>query len=207
MALSPLTLSALILASYDVGEADRFIVLLTRERGRIAARVPGARRTRSKLGALLPLSSARLEVKETKTGFLVTGIAAKPPSRKLRIAEFLCGMQVCELLLSLLSDEEPVPEIYDATVEFLNLRSKAPPNLLAYSFRLLHLLGVLPETESSPEMARLSDEEKAFLEGCRHTPMKQEVKPTHRLSALCERLIAEHVTRPLRAPAVAAACR
>lgn len=156
-----------------------------------------------------------MEVKETKTGFLATGVTKNATaSEEHHVPEFLLGVQACELLLALLSDGEPVPEIFDATVDLLRLRlpraesrgSGEERHLLAYSFRLLHLLGVLPETKSSPEFLRLSAEEKEFLEGCRRNSLKQDAQPTPRLSALCERMIAEHVTRPLKAPAVAAAC-
>jgi recombinational DNA repair protein (RecF pathway) len=49
------TFEAIVLKTYDVGEADRLCILFTRERGRVMARASGARRLKSRLGAsLLP---------------------------------------------------------------------------------------------------------------------------------------------------------
>ena len=53
------TYEALILQSHDVGEADRFLILFTRERGRLAARARAVRKPKSKMGgSLLPLKLA-----------------------------------------------------------------------------------------------------------------------------------------------------
>ena len=50
------SVEAVVLKTYDVGEADRFCIVLTKERGRIAARARGVRKLTSKMGgSLLPL--------------------------------------------------------------------------------------------------------------------------------------------------------
>jgi len=201
------TVNALVLASYNVGEADRFVILLTRERGRLAARVPGARRLKSRLAALLPLTHLSVELKEHGGCYFVAGSATQYDRLNPGgLNDFLMRTQGMELLLSLLSDEDPVPEIFDAAVQFLLASPDEPHRIIAFSFRLLHLLGVLPEWHDE-RFARLTPEEHAFITGNARgaiaTPVPSGLK---RLLALSQEMLAEHVTRALKAPAVAAAC-
>lgn len=194
------SLVALVLASYDVGEADRFLILLTRERGRLAARVPGARKLKSKMGGLLPLTCGTVELKESNGNMLVAAVARCERLGAGDIRRFLLRMQGVELLLALLHDGEPVPEIFDAALRFLQEPVMEQKDLIAFSFRLLHLLGVLPEAD-----VRLSIEERAFIAasalGAQTTPLPR----LARLETLCRQMIAEHALRALKAPAVAAA--
>ncbi|MBU1911666.1 recombination protein O N-terminal domain-containing protein, partial [Patescibacteria group bacterium] len=43
------TYNSIILKAYDVGEADRFLILFTREKGRMTARARAVRKLKSKL--------------------------------------------------------------------------------------------------------------------------------------------------------------
>jgi DNA repair protein RecO (recombination protein O) len=55
------TADALILRTYKIGEADRIVVFLTRDRGKKRGVAKGARRPRSRFaGALEPLTEARV---------------------------------------------------------------------------------------------------------------------------------------------------
>lgn len=59
---------AIVLRTHKLGEADRIITLLTRDRGRVRAVAKGVRRTRSKFGARLePFSRVDLLIHEGKT--------------------------------------------------------------------------------------------------------------------------------------------
>src|SRR5687768_10450982 len=56
---------ALILRTYKLGEADRIVVFLTRDRGKKRGVAKGARRPKSNfMGALEPLTHARADVAE-----------------------------------------------------------------------------------------------------------------------------------------------
>ncbi len=64
---------ALVLRTHKLGEADRIITLLTRERGKVRAVAKGVRRTRSKFGARLePFSRVELLVAEGKNLDIIT---------------------------------------------------------------------------------------------------------------------------------------
>lgn len=199
------TLDALVLASYDVGEADRFVILLTREQGRLAARVPGARRLKSRLAGLLPLTRATVEIREHGGNALVTGVAECERLGSGNVQSFLLHVQGMELLLALLHDGEPVQQIFDATVDFLRTTGGEPHFIVMFSFRLLHLLGVLPEG-TSERFARLTAQERAFVEQSawgEHPPATPRLT---RILPLSQEMVAEHATRVLRAPAITAAC-
>lgn len=200
------TFDCIVLASYDVGEADRFVILLTREEGRLAARVPGARRAKSRLSALLPLTHCAVELKESRGNYLVSGIAMQPrPSDPSHLQNFLARTQMSELLLALLSDGEPVREIFDALSVFLGQESCTSRDVLAFTFRTLSLLGVLPET-TDRLFASFSDEERSFIRASTGGTIVNGTVSCTRLHALCTQIVREHCTRPLRSADVAAAC-
>lgn len=64
---------AIVLRTHKLGEADRIITLLTRERGKVRAVAKGVRRTKSKFGARLePFSRVDLLVYEGKSLDIIT---------------------------------------------------------------------------------------------------------------------------------------
>jgi len=66
------TADALILRTYKLGEADRIVVFLTRDRGKKRGVAKGARRPRSRFaGALEPLTEARVAYFEKEQRELV----------------------------------------------------------------------------------------------------------------------------------------
>lgn len=196
----------IVLASYDVGEADRFVVLLTREAGRLAARVPGARRPKSRLAALLPLTHLSIELKETRSGYLVSGISTRDQaSDRAHVQNFLVRTQCSELLLALLSDGEPVPEIFDATAALLCRATCTQHDTFAFAFRVLTLLGVLPVI-TDDLFAALSQEERSFIHASMRGESAEKPVSSTRLKTLYTQLTQEHATRTLRAAEVAAAC-
>lgn len=200
------TLHSIVLASYDVGEADRFVILLTREEGRLAARVPGARKPASRLKSLLPLTRGAVELKESKGNAIVSCASMSAcPMEEEHVQNFLTRVQGSELLLALLSDGDPVPEIFDAFTLFLDRDRCRTVDLLAFTFRLLALLGVLPETEHRC-FAGLTPAERAFVASSVRGRSAEEAFPCSRLSALARAFVQEHATRPLRAGDVATAC-
>ena len=200
------TFDCIVLASYDVGEADRFVILLTAEEGRLAARVPGARRLKSRLASLLPLTHCAVELKESKGSHIVSSVAMAPRSLDpAHLQNFLARTQMSELLLALLSDGEPVPEIFESLSQLLQKKHCSSRDLLAFTFRVLSLLGVLPET-THLLFASLTPEERSFvLASTRGTSVNEHISCA-RLQSLCTQLVAEHCTRPLRSTDVAAAC-
>ena len=64
---------AIVLRTHKLGEADRIITFLTRERGKVRAVAKGVRRTKSKFGARLePFSRVDLLLHEGKNLHIIT---------------------------------------------------------------------------------------------------------------------------------------
>ncbi len=106
------TLDAVVLRAIDVGEADRFCVLFTEERGRIAARARAVRKTTSRMGgSLLPMQRALIDISEQSNGLLITGASQSDhqPVKRATYAAFLEHARGIDLLLSLTEDDEPMP--------------------------------------------------------------------------------------------------
>ena len=195
-------LDAIVLRVYDVGEADRFCVFLTRERGRIAARASGARKLQSRLGGALQMRRhITLGLKEGSSGFIVTSaLLAEEPQATPDFQSFVCMEQGMEILLSLVQHEHPLPDVFDATLCFIRQGDCSPScALLWYQLRLLHLLGFLPEQEEIERLAALTPLECAFLshtfEGRLRSTNSAELGT---LRSLCSRMLDDQLQRPLR---------
>ncbi|MDD4319744.1 MAG: recombination protein O N-terminal domain-containing protein [Candidatus Peribacteraceae bacterium] len=201
---------ALVLRTFDVGEADRFCVLLTRERGRITARASGVRKPGSRLGgSILPCRHLALGLREGSGGFFVA--SASPLEPRLdglsSLASFCAAQEGVELFLAFVQHEERDDALFDAVLAFLS--SCASPSasvMLSFELRLLHLLGFLPAEEHIEELRPLAAGARAFLRAAREGKpvgaLAQEER--ERLQELCASFIADHLSGPLKASTVAA---
>ncbi len=162
--------TALVLKTYDVGEADRYCVFLTKEQGRISARASGARRPKSRLGgALLPFRQVTVELKEGAAGWIICGVAHRESDETISgVAQFMQLEEGVELLLRLVSHEGEVPEIYEATREFFDACARGERHAaLGYTFALLHHLGLMPGEEEMEDIGALSAADQGFINQCR----------------------------------------
>ncbi|OGJ56264.1 DNA repair protein RecO [Candidatus Peribacteria bacterium RIFCSPHIGHO2_02_FULL_52_16] len=203
------TCESIILRVYDVGEADRYCILFTRELGRVAARAKAVRRLKSRMGgALLPLSHVRVELKELSSGYILAGAERIQDMSHLSVMPaFGIAEEGMELLGALLQNEEPAQNLFDVSLSFL-VACGAPSRslMLAYTLRVLHILGLLPESSNDVFFHDISDEERSFLRAAAgHTPLHDlSVSPTHRLEHHCRMLLADQLSSPLKAGQVAA---
>lgn len=150
-----LTDDAIVLRSLNVGETDRFCVLLTRGHGRIMARAIGARKVQSRRGrGLLPMHRISLTWEQHSFGNSVTVVECLDAhSAAWHDAErFSCASQGIEILLALTEDGLDMPDVYDLTAEFLRACCHTVPTvaLRLYTLKLLKLLGYLPSPQSAP---------------------------------------------------------
>jgi hypothetical protein len=151
---------AIVLKTYNIGEADRFCVLLTKRSGRIAARAAGVRRTTSKRGAaLLPLRRVTMEYAAGRTGtYSITQASCLDAYSHCAtsLRAFSCAEQGVEILLNLIHDGEPVEHVYMLAQEFLSLCHEDHPSALlpCFTLKLLSLLGSLPGGEDIAALPR-----------------------------------------------------
>ena len=177
------TADALVLRTYKLGEADRIVVFLTRDRGKKRGVAKGARRPRSRfVGALEPLTEVRVAYFEKERRELVglnyaetvrsplalIGLAtAGPCVRESGPADaFGYVGYFAELLDEWAQDADADDRLYRLGASMLDaLSAGAPVEPLAryFEYWLLRLQGVYPESRGT-----LSPGAVAFLTASRH---------------------------------------
>jgi hypothetical protein len=200
------TCEALVLRVYNVGEADRYCILFTRERGRLAARASAVRKLKSRMGgSLLPFQQVRVQLKEGSAGWMLAGAEATGERAAHTLEAFSVASQGIEILLHLTQEDEPLPEVFDATLQFLDVCSEGYPHaILSYTLCLLHLLGFLPATEDLKSAFDLSLPEEQFIETSRRGMMNQmTAAPLRKVGQIGEYYLKEQLVRPLKAGGVA----
>ena len=146
---------SLVLGSRPLGEADRIVVLFTRELGRIDAVIKGVRRTKSKWGGRLePFNICDLIVVRGR-GTLYTITAAQTVAMYPRLREdreaMAAAAVVCEAAAMLFGEDEPHERAFNLlrnTLKAINDGAEGParqaPLLLGALLKLLGEAGFLP---------------------------------------------------------------
>lgn len=197
---------ALVLKTYDVGEADRLCVLFTRERGRLLARASGARRLQSRIGSsLLPFHHLCVELKEGSAGWIVVGVVTRgnQGNQRTDVQQFIHLEEGVELLLRLVTDEGTLPDVFDVTQQFF-LHADHPHASLTYTFSLLHLLGLLPGETEITALQQLTVPEEGYLRVCRSGQFSAPDASCDlaRLYQLRSMILEDHIHAPLKSAAV-----
>lgn len=157
------TADALVLRTYKLGEADRIVVFLTRDRGKKRGVAKGARRQRSKFrGALEPLTEARVAYFEHERRELVGLNYAEPMRSPLALGATEALGYVgyfAELLDEWAQEADADERLYRLGASMLEaLGAGAPVEPLAryFEYWLLRLQGVYPEARGSLSAGALS---------------------------------------------------
>ena len=163
------TADALVLRTYKLGEADRIVVFLTRDRGKKRGVAKWARRQRSRFaGALEPLTEVRVAYFEKERRELVGLNYAETVRTPLALTDGDALGYVsyfAELIDEWAQEADADDRLYRLGVSMLDaLASGAPVEPLAryFEYWLLRLQGVYPEARGT-----LSDEAMAFLAASR----------------------------------------
>lgn len=195
---------AVVLKSVNVGEADRFCVFFTRQRGRMAARARGVRKPMSRMGgSLLPFSRVRIDVAETDNSSTVTSATAMG-NEVLEYGEYDVFTRLqrgADMVLQLTEDDEPLPRVFDLLVTFVHaVTIPGCDPLVPFSLCLLHILGLLPANEEDPRFARLSPEAKAFILRCSKEQELEtlcaSVPDASAVQRFADQILGEHLKRP-----------
>jgi DNA repair protein RecO (recombination protein O) len=142
-----------VLKRHDFGEADRVVVLFTRQRGKLRAVAKGVRRTTSRLAGHLELfSHAELQLARGRELELITQADTRNAFRRLREDLTLTShaYMVAELGDALTEDQAEQPELFTLLVEtFGALEVGRDPRLVVNHFQvaLLDMVGYRPALE------------------------------------------------------------
>jgi len=204
------TADALVLRTYKLGEADRIVVFLTRDRGKKRGVAKGARRPRSRFtGALEPLTEVSVAYFEKERRELVGLNYAETRRSPLALdsSDALGYVSYfAELLDEWAQEADADDRLYRLGASMLDaLAAGTPVEPLAryFEYWLLRLQGVYPESRGT-----LSDAAMAFLAGSR-TVAPQHVgsvpagpQALRELESVHRTLIAMHLEKTLKSDRV-----
>jgi DNA repair protein RecO (recombination protein O) len=158
---------ALVLRTYKLGEADRIVVFLTRDRGKKRGVAKGARRPRSRfVGALEPLTRGDVQYYERENRELVRINYVEPARSPLAIAgergdEALTYVSYfAELIDEWAQESDPSETLFRLGSSALDaLAAGAPAETLAryFEYWLLRLQGVYPSLLACPSCGESLD--------------------------------------------------
>jgi DNA repair protein RecO (recombination protein O) len=140
----------IVLRTYKLGEADRIVVMMTREHGKVRAVAKGIRKTKSKIGARLePMAHVQLLLYRGKDLDVVSQVETIDPAPALHddLDRMTQAMAVLEAVDLAAPDRERSPELYAMLVGALRTLAERPsPMLLAgFYLKMLALEGVGPQ--------------------------------------------------------------
>ena len=141
-----------VLRTYKLGEADRIVVVLTADNGKVRAVAKGVRKTTSKFGARLePLSHVRLLLYRGRELDIVSQAESVEPMAPLlsSLDRASQGMAVLEAADQLAIEREPNPQLYRMLVGVLRTIAERPAPLVvpAFYWKLLAAEGLRPELD------------------------------------------------------------
>ena len=198
---------ALILRTYKLGEADRIVVFLTRDRGKKRGVARGARRPKSNfVGALEPLTHVRVAYFEKERRELVNLNYSEVSRSALSsgtIEALGCAAYFAELIDEWAAESHEDERLYRLGVSMVEaLADGVPPEPLTryFEFWLLSLQGVYP----AARVQTLSPEAQSFLTAARKigpqelTDMTFDRAMLRELESLHRSVIAMHLEREPR---------
>ncbi|HEX9260200.1 MAG TPA: DNA repair protein RecO, partial [Acidimicrobiales bacterium] len=145
--------SAVVVRTHKLAEADRIVVLLTAEHGKVRAVAKGVRKTTSRLGGRLePLNHVALLLHQGRDLDVVSQAETIEHFRPLHdeLDGLTRGVALLEAVDQLTHEREPVPRLYRMLVGALRTLAAVPSPLVvpAFYWKLLAEDGVRPELDA-----------------------------------------------------------
>jgi DNA repair protein RecO (recombination protein O) len=148
----------LVLRTYKLGEADRIVVFLTRDRGKKRGVAKGARRPRSRfMGALEPLTRGDVQYYERENRELVRINYVEPARSPLSLGGDAALSYVgyfAELIDEWAQEADPNETLFRlgaSAVEALAMGAPVEPLARYFEYWLLRLQGVYPSLNACPD--------------------------------------------------------
>jgi DNA repair protein RecO (recombination protein O) len=161
--------SAIVLKRRDMGEADRLLTILTRDRGKLTLLAKGVRKSASrKAGHIEPFTHVELLVARGRSLDLVTQAETLKAHRNLRedLWRSSLAYYVAELADAFIQDEDPHELLFDLVLETLGRLDRGEEAELAVRYCELHLLalaGYQPQLFRCVQCGELINPETNFL--------------------------------------------
>ncbi len=142
----------IVLRTYKLGEADRIIVFLTQDHGKVRAVAKGVRKTRSKFGGRLePLSHVEVQLHRGKDLDIVSQVESVDTTSPVfgNLDSMTEASSILEAVDQLVPDREPVPQMYRMLVGARQTLFTRPSPLVvpAFLWKLLSSEGLRPQLD------------------------------------------------------------
>ena len=202
---------ALVLKTYDIGNADRLCVLLIASLGRTIVTAKGVRKLSTKWSsALQSFQHIRVHLAEHSSGLYLRSAESLSSCLGIRkdIERFTLASRGSEILLCLLHGTEPNASLFALAREYFDCcdGEEGRLSLLFPSFLLMLLaeLGLLPSFEEgrperTPALQAYLCSQKSLRERA-DTSLSKEDRWV--LTTLCTELLQDHLSFPLRSGSV-----
>lgn len=144
---------AVVVRTYKLGEADRIVVLFTRDRGKVRAVAKGVRKTSSRFGARLePTSHVALQLYEGRELDTITQAESLESFRTLRddLERITRSASMLEAVDHMTQEREPNTKLYTMLVGALRTLAAHDHPLIvpAFFWKLLALEGLRPMVDA-----------------------------------------------------------
>lgn len=144
--------TGIVLRTYRLGEADRIVVLLTEEHGKVRAIAKGVRKTRSKFGGRLePLSCVAVQLHRGRDLDVISQVETVDANNTVfgDLDSMTEAFAILEAVDQLVPDREPVPHIYKmlAGARRTLLTRPSPIVVPAFLWKLLSVEGLRPQLD------------------------------------------------------------
>lgn len=144
--------TGIVLRTHKFGEADRVVVMLTRDHGKVRAVARGVRKTKSSIGARLePMSHVDVSLRTGRELDTVgeVRLVESLPNVRGDLARVQQGLSMVEAVDKMTPDREPVPVLFEMLVRGLRTLESDPSPLVlgAFFLRLLATEGHAPNLD------------------------------------------------------------
>lgn len=156
--------SAIVLRRRNLGEADKIVTYLTRERGKLSIVAKGSRKPTSRLAAATELFVyCRLVAATGRNLDVLTQSETRHPFLGLRedLNRFAHAAYLSEIVDRAVEEHDPHPDLFDLLLAaFYQMESGRDPELVSPTFivQAASLLGYQPELETCVRCARPLEE-------------------------------------------------
>lgn len=146
-----LAVTAFVLRHHVVGEADKIVVLFSREAGVLRVLAKGLRKAGSRVGGRLEaFRECEVTLARGRNLPIVTAVDSvrRFPAINTDYDALAAGMAACEVVIALFAADDPQPEAYALFGDFLaTLGPDTPAEILltAFELQLMGLLGYRPD--------------------------------------------------------------
>lgn len=141
-----INLTGIVLRTYDLGEKDRIIVILSKEQGKLRLVAKGSRRPGSRFAAVSePLVSIQAAINTGKNLHILTQAVILSSHRQLRqeLPRLAYGLYIAEIVDRFVFDDEPQAAIFELLTEALRRLEISADLEMMLAYFLVQLLGAL----------------------------------------------------------------